>query len=324
MTLVPNNKMIEYLVSRKFGHISKAPPPVNSGVANQKMHNEFIAKVDGYKTELSAMKYQDLASQYEQEKAKELEAQKLKADLEEQSRFFNQPHANVDFVYWSKAAHWTLDEAVALSFGKAPNIVNWKNVEPLTIISKFATDYANRRNLALRAIPWKKLYDPVLPSIFLSWAKELQLEIPAALITEVVKMGGTATNWFEKYQELERKYQKQSKELSAFETNTKALNAKLAEVLPKLNDAISQNEQAIVDAFNEAIAADISNYPAELAAAIQAWRAVFHTEGNGKPKARLKRWLDAHETFKSLSSEAKERIATVANWDKLGGATRTE
>ena len=229
MTLVPNYKMIEYLVSRKFGHISHAPPPINtihSGVANQKMHNEFIAKVDGYKTELSAMKYQDLANQYEQEKAKELEALKLKAGLEEQSRFFNQPYSNADFVHWSKAAHWSIDEAIALSFGKAPNIVNWKNVKPLTDISKFATDYANRRNLALRAVLWKKLYDPVLPSIFLSWAKELELEIPAALITEVVKMGGTATNWFEKYQELEKKYQKQSKELSVLETSTKPLSTR--------------------------------------------------------------------------------------------------
>ena len=323
MTLVPNNKMIEYLVFSKFGALSMAPTPISLHGKYQG-NNEQHLKFEAYKSELSAMTSEELTSLYEQGKKKEFEAQKLKAGLEEQSRFFNQPYSNADFVHWSKAAHWSIDEAIALSFGKAPNIVNWGKVQPLTSVSKFAIDYANRRDLALRAVLWKKLYEPVLPSIFLSWAKELELEVPEALITEVVKMGGTAINWFEKYQELEKKYQKQSKELSVLETNTKALNAKFAEVLPKLKDAISQNEQAIVDAFNEAIAADISNYPAELAAAIQAWRAVFKTTGKGKPKARIKAWLDAHETFKSLSSEAKERIATVANWNKHGGATRTE
>lgn len=67
-----------------------------------------------------------------------------------------------------------------------------------------------------------------------------------------------------------------------------------------------------------------SKYPQELDAAIQAWQAVSGIEGKGKPKARIKAWLDSHDTFKNLSNQAKERIATVANWDKLGGATRTD
>lgn len=62
-------------------------------------------------------------------------------------------------------------------------------------------------------------------------------------------------------------------------------------------------------------------YPPELDVALQAWQAVSATEGKGKPKARIKAWLDSNT---KLSSEAKERIATVANWDKTGGATRTD
>lgn len=62
-------------------------------------------------------------------------------------------------------------------------------------------------------------------------------------------------------------------------------------------------------------------YPLELDLALQAWRAVSKRKEKGKPKARLRAWLNANTT---LSNEAKERIATVANWDKLGGATRTE
>ena len=63
-----------------------------------------------------------------------------------------------------------------------------------------------------------------------------------------------------------------------------------------------------------------SNYPIELNFAIQAWQAVSTSQGKGKPKARIKKWLDENS---GLSNEAKERIATVANWDKTGGATKT-
>lgn len=63
-----------------------------------------------------------------------------------------------------------------------------------------------------------------------------------------------------------------------------------------------------------------TTYPPELDIALQAWREVSATEGKGKPKARIRAWLDANT---KLSSEAKERIAIVTNWDKTGGATRT-
>ena len=63
-------------------------------------------------------------------------------------------------------------------------------------------------------------------------------------------------------------------------------------------------------------------YPPELDWAFQAWQAISTTKGKGKPKARTHDWLDEHAHH--LSKEAKERIATVVNWDKLGGATRSD
>lgn len=67
-------------------------------------------------------------------------------------------------------------------------------------------------------------------------------------------------------------------------------------------------------------------YPPELAAALQAWQAASANKGKGKPKAKIREWLDSCKlkiNGKELSNDAKERIATVANWDKSGGATRT-
>jgi len=66
----------------------------------------------------------------------------------------------------------------------------------------------------------------------------------------------------------------------------------------------------------------ITTYPSELDLANKAWQAVSSNEGKGKPKAQIRAWLDANT--KELSNEAKERISIVCNWDKLGGATRTD
>lgn len=60
--------------------------------------------------------------------------------------------------------------------------------------------------------------------------------------------------------------------------------------------------------------------PIELGYANQAWKAVTAKDEKGKPKARIKKWLDENA---NLSNEAKERISIVANWDKAGGATKT-
>lgn len=65
-----------------------------------------------------------------------------------------------------------------------------------------------------------------------------------------------------------------------------------------------------------------TTYPPELDIALRAWREISTTVGKGKPKLRIMKWLD--DNAKELSNEAKNRIATVVNWDKSGGATRTD
>ena len=67
--------------------------------------------------------------------------------------------------------------------------------------------------------------------------------------------------------------------------------------------------------------------PAELRAAHDAWVAVTQ-DGNPKSsgtavRAAMLKFLNTHPEHSSLGSAAKERICTVANWDKKGGAART-
>jgi hypothetical protein len=127
---------------------------------------------------------------------------RAKAEQEERERFFNQPRANADFDHWSKAAHWTLDEAIALSLGRAPEMVRWDRLQSLTQIgSPFVTHYARRRDLALRAKAWEQLFDPVLPGIFLAWAKRTDIDVPAELVEAVQKRGVQIADWKGMYEQ---------------------------------------------------------------------------------------------------------------------------
>ncbi len=108
-------------------------------------------------TQIEKIPLEELQALYEHELARE-----------EQKRFFSMPNADVDFTHWGKAAQWTLDEATALSFGKAPEVVNWASVKDLVDLSPFATQYARVLDLAHRAKERQQLHDPVVPGLFLA------------------------------------------------------------------------------------------------------------------------------------------------------------
>jgi hypothetical protein len=139
-------------------------------------------------------------------RAKQSAELQARARLEEEQRFFHRPYARADFEHWSKAAHWTLDEAIALSFGKAPERVTWETVKPYLQVSSFAFQYQRRRDLAIRALAWKQLFDPCLPGIFLAWAKRNDLAIPPELETAVTARGVQIADWKTLYDDLKAKF----------------------------------------------------------------------------------------------------------------------
>jgi len=70
------------------------------------------------------------------------------------------------------------------------------------------------------------------------------------------------------------------------------------------------------------MASVVVDYPQELAAAIEAFEAVHTADLAGRSaKSVLLGWLNANRP--QLSANARERIATVANWQPTGGAPKT-
>jgi hypothetical protein len=169
--------------------------------------------MDAYKTKLQALTSDEVTSLYEAECAK-VEAERVKeqkelqdkAEKQEQERFFNRSNAMVDTDHWSKAAYWSLDEATALSFSRAPEVVKWDKVKSLTRISPFAFKYERLRDLVLRAQGSQQLYDPVTPGFYIAWAKRNEISFPADLEAAVAARGVQIADWKTYYDDLKKKY----------------------------------------------------------------------------------------------------------------------
>jgi hypothetical protein len=213
MAFLPDIDPIDFLIARKF---PEPPPTVLASLtafpqstpqrrrpplSEQERRKRELEKAK-YAEELHNMPADEFQALFEAETQKEHDEWRAKYEAEEKARFYNQPHASADFTHWSRAAHWTLDEAVALSFGKEPGIVHWEALEPFQRISGFVRQYARVRDLAQRAVVWEQLFDPVLPGIFIAWAQRNEIPFPQELEAAVKKRGNQGVNWKAKYDEL--------------------------------------------------------------------------------------------------------------------------
>ncbi len=183
------------------------------------------------------------------------------ARREESERFFNLPHAAADFDHWSKMEYWSLDEAVALSMGKAPEVVSWDKIKAFKEVSPFVRQYARLRDLTERAKVAQKLFDAVLPTIFIRWADNNEIAVPAELRERVTKRKGTLGDWKKNYEQLNAMYgermqewvdlsRKQSDLIAAKQARIAELEKKLAEKQPRVATADAPKIQSPVERQN--------------------------------------------------------------------------
>ena len=224
---------ILYLVRRQYPAFG-IPIPLSRGPSlSSQQHNQLRQQAEDAKrlhSELSRKSSSEIDALVKREKLREVAEAKQRAKTVERERFFNQSTANADFGRYFKCAYWSIDEAVALSFGKQPTIVNWTSVEPLKRVSAFARAYELRREIALRAIHAKQLYDPVYPAVFLSWARQTGILVDAELIRWAEALGISLQSWKDLY---EAKSKKHEAEIAAIKDHYVAdlatLNSKLEE-----------------------------------------------------------------------------------------------
>lgn len=195
MTKKPAFDPCEYLARRRFPQAYQSVLPPRDNLTKERQRDFYESQVAAYIVELRTKPPEDLAVLVSAERKKEAEEIAERLKQEEASRFFNRATAQADFSHWSKTAYWTLEEAVALSFGKSPRIVNWKTIETHVGVSPFVVSYRNLRDLAFRAKHMGQLYDPVVPGFYLAWALRMGVQIDPRLIEGVEANGGIVADW---------------------------------------------------------------------------------------------------------------------------------
>lgn len=313
------SKPVEYLVGRKFPdwktvRKSASIPNFGPGGIPHDYQAKRLEEIKAYQAELGAKSPEDLMVLYQEEKAKEAKEYQEKAEREEKQRFFNQPSAKADFEHWSKAVYWSLDEAIALIFGKNPETVTWKRVQEFTNISAFARQFAKVRDLAQRSKALGQLTEPVLPGVFLAWARRNEINVPKELLEQVEKRGVVVADWKDLYDKV-----KEERDMLLTDRDKLAEGCKrLIRERDDLKDKVAELEANAWE-FDP----DKDVYPPELDVAMQAWRAVTNQPNpNMTAKEQIANWLNRN--YPKLSQEARARIAVICNWEKAGGRRSRE
>ena len=229
MPKLPIFDPIEYLVSRRYpianaraaGSINVDKPDAPSNEINIRR----AQAIDNFRKVLSSKTPTQIAELAKAEK------KKAQAEIEEQ-RFYNRPSARADFDHYCKAAYWTLDECVALSFGKNPKQVNWKTVQPCIWTSPFAQAYEKLRDLTSRAKGAGQLFDPVGPSIYLVWAKEHKIALCDELVSQAMNSGLSLKSWNDLFEQ----------QKAQSEAVLQKRNMEVEELKGALRDARSESE----------------------------------------------------------------------------------
>jgi hypothetical protein len=203
--------------------------------------------LDIYLVELEGMNPEALDALYNAEKEKDRLAKLAELEYQDSRRFFHQPHAAADVAHWSKAAYWTLDEAVALAFGKEPSVVNASSLASYCEESLFAQRYAKALELAQRAADSQQLEKEPSPGVFLEWARRNDLPVPKALLHLVQAHGGSIIDWEERYGQLRQDHDDLLEELRRIEGNNGEPRASLAELSPFWSNLEQKVRRAIAE-----------------------------------------------------------------------------
>ena len=248
---------IRQLMALQFPGLSTPVEIANRERMPRGFSDKRAANAKAYLLKLTQMTDAELEPIFIHETEKAAAQYRAKWEEEERQRFFNAPGSSAVFQHWAKAAYWSLDEAVALSFRKEPNIVTWAKIKPILQFSSFAVQFNALRDLAIRAKATGQLFDPVLPGLFISWAKRMKIEFPEELEKLVEEFGGFVGDWKTLYDQLneansktiaglnaaiEGQAERFKSRLESTESSAKALAERQRDVIMKLEAALHEEK----------------------------------------------------------------------------------
>jgi hypothetical protein len=193
---------------RKFPPNSKVPRIHNPRAPYEVPWEQRSPEAIQYNFELGLLSPAQLRQAASEERAREVAEWVAKAQDDDRTQFFNQPTADANLTHWARMDFWTLEEALALSFGKAPEVVTADRMKALSAYSPFVVEYRRRAEVARRAVIAQQMWESVQPAIFLRWAERKGMNPPAAVVEAVEAAGGVLFDWRDGYERLKASSEK--------------------------------------------------------------------------------------------------------------------
>lgn len=180
------DKVIDYLSARYLKNIAK-----------DSEHNEELLQkmLQAYIKDLLTKDWDALLLQYREEKKYADLFEAFQTVSDDEDRFFNQSDATANFIHYCQLKSWRKEEAVALFFGKNPEIVN------LETLNNYLNDPTlNRRGSSSSFIDgYKKILNIInsdltlpekaSPKDFLTWFNNNRMLIPNYLRIVAIDFG---------------------------------------------------------------------------------------------------------------------------------------
>ena len=191
--LFKDQAYIDFLLRTRFPD-AFVIPSVSGGTTTSPSNDETNAAIR-YRAELEALSPFELKARVAKTSALLSKALSEKAARDEQDRGFSRPETEANYARWAKMSYWTLDEGVALSLGREPKFAAWPELEPILNISPFAAEFAEQREILVRAKEMGQLWERTTPARFVKWAQRVQFELPNNLVAEVTALGEQVADW---------------------------------------------------------------------------------------------------------------------------------
>ena len=228
----------------------------------------------------------------------------------EATLFFNHWCTDADFSFWSKASYWTLEEGVALVFGKDPKAVSWPTIRSYHK-AKFVRRYALLRELAVREKDAYNLEERVSPGVFIAWAQQQDVNVPESLVTAVEARGIPIANLKTHYEQAVAKIACLTEERDELRRESEVLRSELETAKARI---VTLEEEGPAWRFDP----DSKTFPWELDIAVLTWR----THANrphppARPRSAIETFL--RKNYPKLKPAEFSRIATICNWKRDGG-----
>lgn len=253
------HKMVEYLIKRKYPcaeivnyYNSEPNIYITHDGTGRDIARLTLDEVKEYYAKITAMPIEEMQSLFNEEFEKH-----------ENSLFYNQLEAEADIEHWSKMDEWSIDQAVALYFGKNPYIVNIVRIRQIDNLPKtpaFIKKYESHYQLVQTAINSEALTSrsrkdlessiiQIKPYDYLNWAASKDIKISENFKRAIMLVSNRPT-----YEDLEKR-------VSASNKNYPITLKVAIEVVEELGDSINNIKiEHVEEAIKNVINKNYSSY----------------------------------------------------------------